>query len=242
MVTLRAVWRLLRVVLHIVHGMLVAALRFPHLDAAGRAERVRWWSAKLLRVMGLRLVAEGLPRPHACLIVSNHVSWLDIMSINAVQPARFVSKSEVADWPLVGWLVTAAGTLYIERARRRDAVRVVHDMAEALKQGDVVAVFPEGTTGEGAVVMPFHANLLQAAIATRTPVQPVALRYSDARYAVSPSAAWVGSTSLLTSLWWIATAPGLTVTVRFLPPMGTEHADRRALSAHVRSQIERALG
>ena len=105
-------------------------------------------------------------------------SW----SIHAVCPqARFVSKADVKHWPVLGRLVDAADTLYLERERRRDAMRVVHRMSEALAAGDTVAVFPEGTTGEGRDLLPFHANLLQAAIATATPVQAVALRFSDAQ-------------------------------------------------------------
>jgi 1-acyl-sn-glycerol-3-phosphate acyltransferase len=100
----------------------------------------------------------GCAKGGPLLLVSNHVSWLDILVINAVRPARFVSKADVRHWPLVGELITAAGTLYIEREKRRDAMRVVHRMADSLREGDVVAVFPEGTTGSGLDVLPFHAN------------------------------------------------------------------------------------
>ena len=98
-----------------------------------------------------------------------------------MRPARFVSKADVRHWPLLGWLVACGGTLFIERERKRDALRVVHQMAEALQAGETVAVFPEGTTSDGHGLLPFHANLLQAAIATETPVQPVALRYHRRR-------------------------------------------------------------
>ena len=185
----RALWRLARAVLHGVHGVLIVLLRFPSLDAAGRRARIAWWSAKTLRLLGLRLEVQGAFRPGAKLLVANHVSWLDIMAIHAVCPeARFVSKADVQHWPLLNRLVAGGGTLYIERERPRDAVRVVHQMAEALRAGDTVAVFPEGTTGDGRTLLPFHANLLQAAIATATPIQPLALRFSDARHAVSPAA------------------------------------------------------
>ena len=132
-------------------------------------------------------------------------------------------------------------TLYIERERRRDALRVVHQMAQALQDGDTVAVFPEGTTGEGRALLPFHANLLQAAIATDTPVQPVALRYADAHHAVSPAALWVGDTTLVQSLWQLACGQGLRVMLTVLPPMRTAHADRRALAEHLRQEIGQAL-
>ena len=199
-----ATWRIARATLHVLHGMLVMT-RFPALDAAGRQQRIQWWSAKLLRTMGLALHASGTPRPGATLLVANHVSWLDIAAIHAVAPhARFVSKADVLAWPLLGWLIRNAGTLFIERERKRDAVRVVHAMAQALQAGDTVAVFPEGTTGEGPELLPFHANLLQAAIATATPVQPVVLRFADADAPYSPAAVYIGETTLLQSIWRVA--------------------------------------
>lgn len=234
----RALWRLARVVLHALHGVLVVLLRFPSLPAAGRQACIAWWSAKTLSVLGLRLQVQGGFRPGAKLLVANHVSWIDIMAIHAVcAEARFVSKADVQGWPLLNRLVAGAGTLYIERERPRDAVRVVHQMAEALRAGDTVAVFPEGTTGDGHTLLPFHANLLQAAIATATPIQPVALRFSDARCAVSPAAQYVGDTTLLQSLWLLACGDGVVVHLWVLGAQGTAHADRRALAQRLRGLI-----
>jgi 1-acyl-sn-glycerol-3-phosphate acyltransferase len=147
----------------------------------------------------------------------------------------------VRHWPLLGWLIGAVGTLFIERSRKRDALRVVHQVAEALREGQTVAVFPEGTTGDGHGVLPFHANLLQAAVATATPVQPVALRYADAVHAVSPAAQWLGDTTLAGSVWKLASARGLVVRVRVLPAVGSAHADRRRLAEHLRDLIAQAL-
>ncbi len=239
--TLRGGWRLLRVTGHVFHGLAIVLTRFDTLEADERRERVLWWSIKLLSVLGIALEHEGTARPGAKLYVANHISWLDIVAINAISPSRFVSKSEVGRWPLIGRLVTAADTLYLVRERRRDALRVVHQVAEALKEGDTVAVFPEGTTGEGHELLPFHANLLQAAIATGTPVQPIALMYSDPDHAVSPAVAYVGDTSLVQSLWWVARAEGLRVKLVILPAEGTRHLDRRALAERVRGQIGAAL-
>jgi len=233
---------LLRCTVHVVHGMAVMS-RFPRLDAPARHARIGWWSAALVRHMGLALHVGGVsPRPGATLVVANHVSWLDIAAIHAAVPkARFVSKADVLAWPLLGWLIRNAGTLFIEREKKRDALRVVHAMADALRQGDTVAVFPEGTTGAGDVLLPFHANLLQAAVATETPVQPVVLRYAAPGQRFSTAAQFLGSTSLLQSLWRLATARGLSVHVEILPPMATAHADRRALAEHLRTCIGERL-
>jgi len=100
-----------------------------------------------------------------------------------------------------------------------------------------VAVFPEGTTGDGETLLPFHANLLQAAIATATPIQPLALRYGDTRHAVSPAALYLGDTTLMQSLWLLACGDGLVVRLWLLDALGSAHADRRALAARLRGLI-----
>jgi 1-acyl-sn-glycerol-3-phosphate acyltransferase len=239
---LRGAWRLARTVLHGLHGLGIVLLGFPRLDAAGRHARIRWWAGGLLRCLGIACHVRGEPAPGAKLIVANHVSWLDIMAIHAVCPqARFVSKADVRHWPLVGRLVDSAGTLYLERERRRDAMRVVHQMAQALSAGDTVAIFPEGTTADGRTLLPFHANLLQAAISTGTPAQPVALRFSDRQHAVSPSAEFLGETTLAESLWRLACADGMGVHVTLLLPRVTAHAERRVLAQALRDDIAAAL-
>ena len=239
---LRAAWRLLCVALHLAHGMAIVALRWRWLDASARAARVAWWAGKLLRLLGLQLRLDGRFRAGPVLLLANHVSWLDILAIHAVCPqARFVSKADVRAWPLLGWLVGAVGTLFIERERKRDALRVVHQVAAALADGDTIAVFPEGTTGGGPVLLPFHANLLQAAISGGQPVQPVALRYHQPGQRFSPDVAWLGETTLLQNLWAVLRADALTVELCVLPALGSRHADRRALAERVRAAIAEAL-
>lgn len=238
---LRAAWRLLRVLLHVLHGVAIVLSRFPLPEPARRA-KVQWWAGKMLRVAGVELEAIGTPRDGGTLLVGNHVSWLDIVAIHALVPqARFVSKADVRHWPLLNRLVDAAGTLYLERERPRDAMRVVNRMGEALAAGDIVAVFPEGTTGEGRVPLPFHANLLQAAIATATPVQPLALRFSDATGGFSKAVAYVGDTTLVQSLWRVACAESLRVRVQFLEPRSSSSVERRALAEQLRGHIQAAL-
>jgi 1-acyl-sn-glycerol-3-phosphate acyltransferase len=239
---LLAALRLARALLRALHGLALVLLAFPALGPEARHAHIARWSAGMLRALGIRLQVQGSLRPGAKLLVANHVSFLDIMAIHAVCPqARFVSKAEVRHWPVARRLVDCAGTLYLERERRRDALRVVHDMAQALQDGDTVAVFPEGTTGDGRTPLPFHANLLQAAIAGAVPVQPVALRYADAQQAHSTAAVWMGETTLAQSLWRLASARGLTVHLHALPAMATAHADRRALALRLHDEIAQAL-
>ncbi|RZL31932.1 MAG: 1-acyl-sn-glycerol-3-phosphate acyltransferase, partial [Rubrivivax sp.] len=156
---LRAVGRLARLTPHVLHGLWIVRTAFVGMTPEQRHERIQWWSRKTLRILGIELTSSGTAQAAGHLVVANHVSWLDIAAVHAVLPqARFVSKADVKHWPVVGALVTGAGTLYIERTSKRDALRVVHQAAQALKAGDCVAVFPEGTTGAGPELLPFHAN------------------------------------------------------------------------------------
>lgn len=171
-------------ILHILHGMLVCATIFPWIDVEARRRRIRIWSRRLLGICGIEVevqdLRQGASAPRGAMLVSNHISWLDIYVIHSWEPTRFVAKSEIRSWPVIGWLCDKTGTIFIERASKRDAHRVLHHIAEEMRQGALVGVFPEGTTTDGSKVLPFHANLLQAPISGDIPVQPVGLRYVDA--------------------------------------------------------------
>jgi 1-acyl-sn-glycerol-3-phosphate acyltransferase len=236
--TLVAVWRIVCVVAMVLRGLWLAGVVMPRRDAAGRRAIVQRWSTRMLRCLGVTVRVTGSAHPGAVLAVANHVSWLDIPALHACAPRlRFVSKSNIAHWPLLGRLARAGGTLFIERERKRDALRVVHEVADALRGGDAVAVFPEGTTGAGHGVLPFHANLLQAPITTGTVVQPIALRYSEPGHPVSVAAQYTGDTTLVESLMKVCRARGLSVEVRFLPAELTIAPDRRALAEALRERI-----
>ncbi len=239
---MRAVWRLARLVPHVLHGLWTVRQHFERMTPAQRHGRIQWWSAKTLRILGIHLQVQGQAQPAGHLLVANHVSWLDIAGVHAVLPqARFVSKADVKHWPLVGTLVTGVGTLYIERTSKRDALRVVHQTAEALQAGDCVAVFPEGTTGAGPELLPFHANLLQAAVSTQAPVLPVVLRWHEPGARFSTSAQFIGGTTLVQSLWRIASARGLGIEVQILPAVSTAGLDRRVLGETLRARIAERL-
>jgi 1-acyl-sn-glycerol-3-phosphate acyltransferase len=240
--TLLAIWRILAVIAMVLRGLWLAGVVMPRRDAAGRHRIVQRWSVRMLRNLGVQVRVSGAAHPGAVLMVANHVSWLDIPALHASAPqARFVSKSNIAHWPLLGRLARAGGTLFIERERKRDALRVVHEVADALRQADAVAVFPEGTTGAGDGVLPFHANLLQAAITTATVVQPIAIRYSEPGHPVSIAARYTGSTTLVESLMKVCRARGLVVDVRFLPVDPAGESDRRVLAERLRERIAAEL-
>jgi 1-acyl-sn-glycerol-3-phosphate acyltransferase len=237
-----AAWRLARLAPHVLHGLWIVRRRFDLLTAVEKHGLVQWWSLKTLRILGIALRAQGQAVPAGHLVVANHVSWLDIAAVHAVLPqARFVSKADVKHWPLVGALAEGAGTLFIERSSKRDALRVVHQTAAALQAGDCVAVFPEGTTGAGPQLLPFHANLLQAAVSTGAPVLPVVLRWFEPGEHFSPAARFIGETTLVQSLWRIASARGMGIEVKVLPSVASEGQDRRALGEALREAISAGL-
>ncbi len=212
---------------------------FDRLSPARRQAAIRAWSRRVLRACRCSLQVVGQPYPQACLVAANHVSWLDIVALNASRPTRFVSKADVHRWPLLGWLAAGAGTLFIERERPRDALRVVHDMAACLRDGHQITVFPEGTTSDGSRILPLHANLFQAAASSGTPVQPVLLRYVDAGGAPSRAAAYIDDDSLLDTLRRIAAARPARVIVHYLPVLHGD--DRRQLAQAVQDALHAAL-
>jgi 1-acyl-sn-glycerol-3-phosphate acyltransferase len=237
-----ALRRLSHVLLHVVHGLWLARLRLPGRPEAERLACVQGWAGRLLQRVGVDLRIHGSLAPGAVLLAANHVSWLDITALHACAPrVRFVSKASVGHWPLLGTLARAGGTLFIERERKRDAMRVVHEMAGALGQGDAVAVFPEGTTGPGDTVLPFHANLLQAAISAGAQVQPVVLRYAQPGAPFSRAVQYVGETTLVGSLLAIVRARGITAHVHFLAPMAVTDWHRRELAQCLREQVAARL-
>ena len=219
---------------------MVVALRFPTLAPTQQQARVQAWSLALLRHAGIRLVVQGQPAVQGpVMLVANHISWLDITSLHAARFCRFVSKADVARWPLIGALASGVGTLFIQRESRRDAMRVVHHMADSLRAGDVLAVFPEGTTSDGVDLLPFHANLLQAAITAGVPVQPVALQFLDARGERSLAPCYVGDDTLLGSVWRTVRARGITVRIVFGRPQEAQGRERRAWAQSLREDVIR---
>jgi 1-acyl-sn-glycerol-3-phosphate acyltransferase len=239
--TLRALWRILRGVWHLLVGLWILRMHFPQLSTEQREMRVQAWALQLLALWGIHLKVLGQPVVSGpALIVSNHISWLDILVIHAARYCRFVSKSDIRDWPLVGWLATGAGTLYIERTQRKDALRMVRDMAASMRDGDVVAVFPEGTTSDGRQLLPFHANLIQSAIDAGAPVQPMSLRFVDAKSGAQTLApCYIGDDTLIGSVWRTLTAPPITAVVHFGPAQPSQGRERREWSAALRQDVDR---
>ena len=230
---------------HLVRGVLTVALLFPFRAPDRRRQAVSRWSARNLSIIKVVPRAHGAPpvpdgRPR--LLVANHISWLDIQAIHALWPVRFVAKSEVRKWPVIGWLSARTGTLFIERGSGRHAVRMNQSIHQAFIEGDAVGVFPEGTTTMGDRVARFHASLLQPAVDEQVLVCPVALRYLDAAGNRCLAASYVGDASLLQSIVSILRQPTIIVELHFLEPIDARGQSRRDLAVRARQAIAGKLG
>lgn len=244
---LRAGWRLVHAA-----GVLLAALAVaPLLPVVGRTRRtrlVRWFFRSILRAFGVRLAVFGGDSlepvsGRGALVVNNHISWLDIVAVNAAQPMRAQAKSEVRTWPLLGRLATAAGTVYVDRDRLRPLPAAVAELASVLRAGSMVNVTPEGTSWCGLASGRFHTAPFQAAIDGKVPVIPIAFRFRmpDGRETTAP--AFIGDETLIASVRRVARLRGLVLELHVLRaiPAGVT-SDRRTLATLAEAAINSALG
>jgi 1-acyl-sn-glycerol-3-phosphate acyltransferase len=238
---IRLAWRLARILLHLVEGLLKCALVFPWASPATRQRLTLDWSRRLLGICKVTLrQMPGAPALGHALVVANHVSWLDIFVIDALHPSRFVAKSEIRSWPVVGWLVAMAGTVFIVRGNRRDLRHIFKGLVASLQTGERVAFFPEGVTAPPGTVLPFHANLFEAAIDAKVPVQPYALKYVDARGQLHPAVDFTGNTTFVESVMKILRADGMEAQMTCLTPIDAQGAHRRELALAARDAIAHA--
>jgi 1-acyl-sn-glycerol-3-phosphate acyltransferase len=231
-----------RLGLHLLHGMWTVATRFPHASAERKLALTRAWSLKLLRLAGMKLVVhhDEARLDHSALVVGNHISWIDIYVINAWRPTPFVSKAEVRHWPIVGWLAHQLGTIFVHREKRRDAHRTMHEMAARLQAGELMCLFPEGTTSDGLGLLPFHSNLFQAAVSAGCRVQPICLLYEDAHGRQSTAPAYIGDMSLAASVDAVLRGGPLTAHL-YVGEAIEAIEDRRALAAKAREAVAAGL-
>lgn len=241
-VSFRRTLRISRLLLHLATGIALVGLAFPLCTPALRDRIIMAWSRRLLKVLAVRVRATAPPSlPGGALLVCNHVSWLDVYLIYAVQRVHFVSKSEVRAWPVAGWLAHRAGTLFLERGRRADTARINAEMRALMQGGAWVAIFPEGTTSDGRSLRRFLPSLLQPAVELNCPVVPAALRYRtrDGEYSAAP--AYIDDISLWQSLKRIAGEPGVVAELHFGAPI-LPNGHRRELAAQAEQSVATLLG
>ena len=234
--------RATRLVLHLLYGAATVACVYPFIRDGRRLWIKQNWSRRLLDILGIRLDAQLAGVEPGSLFVANHISWLDIYALNAARPMAFVAKTEVRQWPLVGWLAARTDTVFLRRGAGRAAKMVNSAIDELLNAEKDVAIFPEGTTTDGTHLLNFHSALLQPAVETGRPVQPVALSYFDAEGRYSAAPAYAGETTMGQCLAAILACPSLTVRLRPTPPLAPRTRHRRELAQAARGAIAFNLG
>lgn len=240
---LTSVFRASRVVVHVVYGLLLA-VPYPHLGRTAQRHIIKTWSRQLLAILNIGIQIEGIQPARGeggCLVVANHVSWLDIYVLNSLHPAQFIAKSEVRSWPVIGWLSIRCGTIFIGRALRRNAALVNRRLGNLLHQGASIGLFPEGTTTDGKQVGHFHSALIQPAIDAGARVWPMALRYQHENGEPGAAAVFIGETTLLQSIWRILRCPQLNALVVYTPALPAAGENRRVLARTAQAAIAQAL-
>lgn len=215
----------------------------PRVGPGGRRRLAAWCAARTLRTLNVRMTLSGTA-PDATrpvLLVANHVSWLDVYVLNALHAARFVAKSEVCGWPLVGRIAGAFDSLFVRRDSKRDAARAQRAVAAALRGGDPVVVFPEGTTTDGTRLATFRTAFFQAAIDADVAVQPVALRYLGRDGRPSDAVPFVDEMTLVESLVRVVEEPAIRVEVTYGPTLATGGRSRRELASLAQRSVAGAL-
>lgn len=225
---------------HLLIGLLLAALVGVEGGRRLSRERLgRWWHRRLLRILHIDLKIRGKPLSGTRALVCNHISWLDIHILGACEPTRFVSKAEVHDWPIAGWLANAAGTFYLKRGASGTR-ELIAEVSRQLARGSV-AFFPEGTTTEGDRVLRFQPRLFAAPIEAGCPIQPIALRFGRAANGEN-IAPFVGEMTLTANLRRLLHEPRLDAELIYCPPISSHSCDRNTLAQATRASIATALG
>lgn len=228
--------------MHLLRGATTIACIYPFSRSSRRLWLKQRWSRQLLDILAVRLDAQLAGAEPGSLIVANHVSWLDIYALNAARPMAFVAKAEVRGWPLIGWLAAKNDTVFLRRGSRGHA-RIVNAQIDALLNAEMdVAIFPEGTTTAGTHLLHFHGALLQPAVETGRPIQPVALAYYDANGRRTVAPAYAGKTTLAECFAAILACRSLTVRLRPTPALDPQHRQRRELANAAREAIALSLG
>lgn len=235
-------FRILRLALHLAWIGLGTAIVYPRVGTEQRQRLKKRWSQQILQILSVRLETQATEAPPGCLIVANHISWLDIFVIHSLRPAAFISKAEIRQWPFVGWLAEKNDTVFLRRGSRGHARIVNTEIDALLNRGMDVAIFPEGTTTDGTHLLGFHAALLQPAIETGSPVLPLAISYFDADGNISLAPSFAGETTMAQCVSAILACRSLTARLTPAPAIDTAGKTRRELSQTAHTAIATRLG
>ncbi len=236
---LRVTLKSLRIASHLIVGLLLPIL--VAINGRGRWSRenlATWWHRVLLRILDVKLVVRGDRLAGTRVMVANHISWLDIPVVAACEATRFVSKAEVGEWPIIGWLADAAGTFYLRRGS--GGTKLLIESIDAHLGHDSIVFFPEGTTTDGSIVLKFQPRLFATAIETRRPVQPIALRFSKAADGTA-TAPYVGDDVLFDNIMRLLKHGSITAEMIYCDPIDPIGHDRASLAHAAHTAICQAI-
>jgi 1-acyl-sn-glycerol-3-phosphate acyltransferase len=211
-----------------------------HGGALPQSERSRWLqrsSHRTLKIFSLATTHEGTP-PAAGLLVCNHLSYLDILVLVSLMPAVFVAKSEVKNWPVFGWFASLAGTLFVIRARRTDVTRMNSEIERTLDGGNVLVLFPEGTSWNGSEVLPFKSSLLEPIVGSKHPLTVAHISYSLADGNVANDICYWGDVTFFPHLLKLITKKQIKARVSFAPVLDPA-AERKELAVQLHAEVVR---
>lgn len=243
-IALRRLWRLLHLAALIVLGLMLCFLSWlpkarGWMSMHQFIQIKNWWFKRILVALGARVHIEGSMSQQPGMWVSNHVSWLDIVVLGAYAPIHFVSKAEVARWPVVGFLARQAGTLFLRRGAH-ESEQIKSQMQARIQEGHGVLFFPEGTTGPGHYLRRFHPRLFATVIELAHPVIPVAIRYEHEPQP-HPVVYYRAGQSLLQNLWAVLAEPRLNISLIIAAPIFDIQLSRRELADLSRDSIRQSL-
>lgn len=231
------------VLIWLISCLVCVALVYPFISVGVRNAMNHRWSGALMFLCGVKVNVLGKPTLQgSALWVANHVSWIDIYVLASVRCVAFIAKSEIRDWPVIGWLVAKVGTIFVNRSQRNSVRQVGVDMQKMFDQGLVIGLFAEGTTSRGFDVLPFHSSLFEPPVRAGITIQPVALRFFH-KGQRSDYLAFVGHESLVHNLWVLLGTTGAMVEVEFMPTVPVEcyEGGRARVADYVREQIRTAV-
>ena len=226
-------YRIIRILSHILLGILIIAVSWPFTEEKTRTKLTKWWCRKLLKYFNISTVTFGDPPQDNTsnnMFLANHVSWADIYALNSILPLQFIAKSDINNWPILGYLVRKSGTIFINRSNRKDTSRIVETTTERLIAGGNVGFFPEGTTTDGTSLAHFKSSLVQAAINANAQLRPVAISYPLANGGINTEMAYAGETTLGESMMHVLKQKKPMVELHFLTPIDAQSANRQTLT------------
>ncbi len=242
---LTILYRILLLTVHIAVGIIILATIWVFCEQKTRDKLIQWWSKGVMWRFNIKVVTYGEAPKNTqenCMILANHISWIDIHALNSVIPVRFIAKSDINHWPVFGYLARKSGTIFIDRTARKDTSRIVNKTAESLLKGNNLAFFPEGTTTDGTTLGHFKSSLVQAAINAGADIKPLAIRYPNLDGSTNTKLAYAGETTMAESMMQALKTKQPVVELHFMPNISSQSGNRQTITQNAYTAIASALG